>query len=69
MRPRLSRGRADDGSCRSKGHSRCVKAGRWRILVGDDAHRLDERVRRAPEQAYDAEFYRNFAEEAGWRQG
>jgi len=22
-----------------------VKAGRWRILVGDDAHRLDERVR------------------------
>ncbi len=46
-----------------------VKAGRWRILVGDDAHRLDERVRRAPEQAYDAEFYRNFAEEAGWRQG
>ena len=26
-----------------------VKAGRWRILVGDDAHQLDERVRRAPE--------------------
>ena len=46
-----------------------VKAGRWRILVGDDAHRLDERVRQAPEQAYDAEFYRSFAEEAGWRLG
>ena len=46
-----------------------VKAGRWRILVGDDAHRLDERVRQTPEQAYDAEFYRNFAEEVGWRLG
>lgn len=46
-----------------------VKAGRWRILVGDDAHRLDERARRAPDQAYDAEFYRSFAEEAGWRPG
>ncbi|MGB9115229.1 SDR family oxidoreductase [Bradyrhizobium sp.] len=46
-----------------------VKVGRWRILVGDDAHRLDERVRQTPEQAYDAEFYRNFAEEVGWRLG
>ncbi len=46
-----------------------VRAGRWRILVGDDAHRLDERVRQAPEQAYDAEFYRSFAEEVGWRLG
>ena len=27
-----------------------VKAERWRILVGDDAHRLDERVRQTPEQ-------------------
>ena len=46
-----------------------VKAERWRILVGDDAHRLDERVRRTPERAYDAEFYRNFVEEVGWRIG
>ncbi|MGZ5872290.1 MAG: SDR family NAD(P)-dependent oxidoreductase [Bradyrhizobium sp.] len=46
-----------------------VKAGRWRILVGDDAHRLDERVRQTPEQAYDAEFYRKLAEEVGWRLG
>ncbi len=46
-----------------------VKAGRWRILVGDDARRLDERVRQMPEQAYDAEFYSNFAEEVGWRLG
>jgi NAD(P)-dependent dehydrogenase (short-subunit alcohol dehydrogenase family) len=46
-----------------------VKAGHWRILVGDDAHRLDERVRATPERAYDAEFYQRFAEEAGWRLG
>ena len=44
-----------------------VKAGRWRILVGDDAQRLDARVRQTPEQAYDAEFYSSFAEEVGWR--
>ena len=30
-----------------------VRDGRWRILVGDDAHRLDERVRAEPERAYD----------------
>ncbi len=46
-----------------------VKAERWRILVGDDAHRLDERVRQTPERAYDAEFYQSFAQEAGWRIG
>jgi len=46
-----------------------VKAERWRILVGDDAHTLDERVRKTPEQAYDPEFYRSFAEEVGWRLG
>lgn len=34
-----------------------VKAGRWRILVGDDAHVLDERVRADPEHAYDEEFF------------
>jgi NAD(P)-dependent dehydrogenase (short-subunit alcohol dehydrogenase family) len=46
-----------------------VKAGRWRILVGDDARRLDERVRETPERAYEPEFYRSFAEEVGWRLG
>jgi NAD(P)-dependent dehydrogenase (short-subunit alcohol dehydrogenase family) len=46
-----------------------VKAGRWRILVGDDANRLDQRVRQTPEQAYDAEFYQSFATEVGWRLG
>jgi NAD(P)-dependent dehydrogenase (short-subunit alcohol dehydrogenase family) len=46
-----------------------VKAERWRILVGDDAHRLDERVRQTPERAYDIDFYQNFAAEVGWKLG
>jgi NAD(P)-dependent dehydrogenase (short-subunit alcohol dehydrogenase family) len=46
-----------------------VKAERWRILVGADAHRLDERVRETPERAYDAEFYQSFVTEVGWRLG
>jgi NAD(P)-dependent dehydrogenase (short-subunit alcohol dehydrogenase family) len=46
-----------------------VRAERWRILVGDDAHRLDERVRQTPEQAYDLDFYQSFATEVGWRLG
>ena len=45
-----------------------VRAGRWRILVGDDAHRIDERVRQTPERAYDLEFYQSLAAEAGRRQ-
>ena len=46
-----------------------VKEGRWRILVGDDAHRLDERVRDNPEHAYNTEFYQDFVKEVGWRLG
>jgi NAD(P)-dependent dehydrogenase (short-subunit alcohol dehydrogenase family) len=46
-----------------------VKADRWRILIGDDAHRLDERVRQTPERAYEPEFYQSFAAEVGWRLG
>jgi hypothetical protein len=46
-----------------------VKAERWRILVGDDAERLDERVRQTPENAYTPEFYQSFAAEVGWRLG
>jgi NAD(P)-dependent dehydrogenase (short-subunit alcohol dehydrogenase family) len=46
-----------------------VKAGRWRILVGNDAHQLDERVRRAPEEAYDEKFFEDFAADVGWRVG
>ena len=33
-----------------------VKEGKWRILVGEDASRLDERVRADPESAYDLSF-------------
>ena len=32
-----------------------VRAGKWRILVGDDAHKLDEAVRADPEKAYGPE--------------
>jgi NAD(P)-dependent dehydrogenase (short-subunit alcohol dehydrogenase family) len=46
-----------------------VKAERWRILIGNDAHELDERVRRTPEQAYDLDFYQSFVDEVGWRLG
>jgi NAD(P)-dependent dehydrogenase (short-subunit alcohol dehydrogenase family) len=46
-----------------------VKAERWRILVGDDAHTLDERVRQTPEQAYTPEFYQSYSEAVGWRLG
>ena len=33
-----------------------VLADRWRILVGDDAHALDEAVRAEPERVYDPDF-------------
>jgi NAD(P)-dependent dehydrogenase (short-subunit alcohol dehydrogenase family) len=46
-----------------------VKAERWRILVGDDAHKIDARVRQTPERAYDADFFQDFAAEVGWRLG
>lgn len=46
-----------------------VKADRWRILVGDDAHLLDERVRTTPEQAYTPEFYQGIVAATGWKVG
>jgi NAD(P)-dependent dehydrogenase (short-subunit alcohol dehydrogenase family) len=46
-----------------------VKADRWRILVGEDAHKLDERVRQNPDNAYTAEFFKSLCEEVGWRLG
>ena len=46
-----------------------VRAGRWRILVGDDAHRMDELVRADPEAAYSPEFFEVLAKEVGWRLG
>jgi NAD(P)-dependent dehydrogenase (short-subunit alcohol dehydrogenase family) len=33
-----------------------VKTGRWRVLVGEDAHSLDKSVRADPERAYDPDF-------------
>jgi NAD(P)-dependent dehydrogenase (short-subunit alcohol dehydrogenase family) len=46
-----------------------VKADRWRILVGDDAHVLDERVRQTPELAYTPEFFDRIKADVGWRLG
>jgi NAD(P)-dependent dehydrogenase (short-subunit alcohol dehydrogenase family) len=34
-----------------------VRAGEWRILVGEDAHRLDEAIRAEPTEAYETEFF------------
>jgi len=44
-----------------------VKADRWRILVGKDAHIIDEMARGSPEEAYDIDFFESFAKKAGWR--
>ena len=44
-----------------------VKADQWRILVGPDAHKIDELVRQLPERAYDVDFFEQFAREVGWR--
>jgi NAD(P)-dependent dehydrogenase (short-subunit alcohol dehydrogenase family) len=46
-----------------------VKADRWRILVGDDAHKMDALVRADPEAAYSPEFFAVLAKEVGWRLG
>jgi NAD(P)-dependent dehydrogenase (short-subunit alcohol dehydrogenase family) len=46
-----------------------VKSETWRILVGDDAHKIDARVRANPEQAYEPDFFRSFARDVGWRLG
>jgi NAD(P)-dependent dehydrogenase (short-subunit alcohol dehydrogenase family) len=46
-----------------------VKAERWRILVGDDAHRMDEMVRAEPENAYEPDFFQRLSNGVGWRLG
>jgi NAD(P)-dependent dehydrogenase (short-subunit alcohol dehydrogenase family) len=46
-----------------------VKADRWRILVGEDAHRMDEMVRADPEHAYEPDFFQRLTEGVGWRLG
>ena len=46
-----------------------VREERWRILVGADAHRLDEMVRDTPEEAYEESFLARLREHAEWRLG
>ena len=46
-----------------------VREERWRILVGDDAHRLDEMVREAPEDAYGEGFMERLREQMEWNIG
>jgi hypothetical protein len=46
-----------------------VKAERWRILVGEDAQKMDAMVRADPEAAYSPEFYDVLINEMGWRLG
>lgn len=46
-----------------------VRAGRWRILVGDDALVLDRMVREDPENAYSAEFATRLKGSTNWRLG
>ena len=44
-----------------------VKAERWRILVGEDAQKMDALVRADPEQAYEPAFFAVLAKEVGWQ--
>ncbi len=46
-----------------------VRNEKWRILVGRDAELIDERVRKTPEQAYEADFFEAFARDTGWSVG
>ncbi|HSV02795.1 MAG TPA: SDR family NAD(P)-dependent oxidoreductase [Phenylobacterium sp.] len=46
-----------------------VRAERWRILVGKDAHAMDLLVREDPEHAYEPEFFERLIAATGWRLG
>ena len=46
-----------------------VREDRWRILVGKDAHMLDEMVRATPEEAYEPSFMERFVAKSGWAIG
>ena len=61
--PTLSRTCAHCCSGLSAAHG---SADQWRILVGPDAHKIDELVRRSPGRAYDVDFFEQFAREVGW---
>ena len=40
-----------------------VRSGAWRILIGEDARKIDEAVRAKPEAAYDPEMYTTLAQD------
>lgn len=46
-----------------------VREERWRILVGDDAHVLDELVRGKPEEAYEQSFMEELVSKTPWDLG
>ena len=46
-----------------------VREERWRLLVGDDAHLLDEMVRDTPEEVYEESFLRRLRKQTDWRLG
>jgi hypothetical protein len=46
-----------------------VKADRLRILVGPDAHVIDEMVRQDPDHAYEPDFFARFSARVGWQLG
>ena len=46
-----------------------VREERWRILIGDDAHRLDAMVRETPEEAYSEAFMVRLREQQEWNLG
>src|SRR4029077_1616463 len=46
-----------------------VKSDTWRILVGEDAQRMDEMVRADPAHAYEPGFFERMADDTGWRLG
>jgi hypothetical protein len=43
-----------------------VKAGQWRILVGEDAKIVDEMVRAEPEASYSPEFFARVQSATNW---
>ncbi len=46
-----------------------VRQERWRILVGEDAHILDQLVREAPEDAYEPSFIERLQSKTPWALG
>ncbi len=40
-----------------------IRAEKWRILVGEDAHKLDKKVRSDPENAYERSFFKELLDD------